>query len=273
MVGKILKKTKSILFANPRVLYESERHLVNKSFYFKGVNNKAVLLLHGWTAVPYELRRLGIYLNEAGYTVYGPMLSGHGTKPADLEKVTYEDWLNDSRRAYHKLKKEYAEVFVGGTSMGATLSIELAKENADIKGLILLATPYKIKLEKVGRILTIIFSWFKKYQKKFYPPTFGFKGTITRDISYQVYPIKSVLELGKLIELSRKDLEKIKQPCLIMQSSSDHIITRGSLKRIYEKISSNVKKKKYIKKSYHTFISDIKNEHVFEEILNFIKSI
>lgn len=273
MVKKLLKKTKNILFSSPRALYASEKHLVNKSFYFKGTNKRAILLLHGWTAVPYELRRLGMYLNESGYTVYGPMLSGHGTTHTDLEKIKYKDWLNDARKAYFKLKEDHQDVFVGGTSMGSTLSIELAKENKDIKGLILLATPYKIKMEKIMRILTIIFSWFRKYQKKFYPPTFGSRQTITRDISYQIYPIKSVLELGKLIEFSRKNLEKITQPCLMMQSSSDHIVTRGSLKRIYEKIGSTNKKKKYIKKSYHTFISDIKNEHVFEEILKFIESI
>lgn len=273
MVKKILEKTKGILFASPRTLCENEKHLINKSFYFKGTNNKAVLLLHGWTAVPYEFRRLGIYLNEAGYTVYAPMLSGHGTTYTDLEKVKYEKWIDDSQKAYFKLKKKHREVFVGGTSMGSTLAMQLAKENEDIRGLVLLATPYRIKFERIGKIWMLFISLFKKYQRKFYLPTFEARKTIIREISYQTYPIKSVLELGKLVKLSRRNLEKIKQPCLIMQSSSDYVIAQGSLRKIYKKIGSKNKKKKYIKKSYHTFISDIKNEHVFEEILKFIKSI
>lgn len=273
MVKKFINRTKGILFASPKLLYKNEKHLVNKTFYFKGKNNKAVLLLHGWTATPYELRRLAIYLNEAGYTVYGPMLRGHGTKPADLEKVTYLDWLEDARLAYEKLKRTHGKVFVGGTSLGGTVALSLAKEFKEIDGLILMATPYKIRMEKVGSFLVFLLSLFKKYKKKFYPPTFGSRKTITRIISYQTYPIKNVLEVGKLVNYSRKDLNEITQPCLIMQSSSDHIVARNSLAKIYKKIGSRVKKKKYVKRSYHTFISDIKNEHVFEDILKFIELI
>jgi carboxylesterase len=74
------------------------------------------------------------------------------------------------------------------------------------------------------------------------------------------------------MKIVRKELPKVKQPCLILQSSSDHIVTKNSLEEIYEKIGSKVKQKKYIKKAYHTFISDVKNEHVFEDILKFIKN-
>jgi esterase/lipase len=55
-----------------------------------------------------------------------------------------------------------------------------------------------------------------------------------------------------------------------MQSSIDHIVAKGSLEKIYNKISSVVKKKKYIEKAYHTFISDTRNENVFEDILHFL---
>jgi len=273
MVKKIIRKTKSILFANPKLLYENEKHLVNDDFYFKGTNKKAVLLLHGWTATPYELRRLGVFLNESGYTVYGPLLRGHGTKPSDLESVKFQDWLDDAKEAYLKLKSTHKKVFVGGTSMGGTVALCLAKEIDDIGGLILMATPYKIKMEKAMALAVWTASFFVKYKKKIYPPTFGSRKTITRIISYQTYPIKNVLELAKMVRCSRKDLWRIKRPCLIMQSSSDHIITKSSLKKIYDKINSKKKKKKYIKRSYHTFISDIKNEHVFVDILKFINSV
>jgi esterase/lipase len=56
-----------------------------------------------------------------------------------------------------------------------------------------------------------------------------------------------------------------------MQSTSDHVVSRNSCEKIYANIGSTVKQKKYIKRAYHTFISDIKNENVFEDILNFIE--
>lgn len=270
MVKRIFKKAKKVLFADPQLLYEEDRKLIKRPFYFKGDNKKAVLLLHGWSTTPYEIRRLGLFLNENGYTVHGPMLTGHGTEPSDLENVVYQDWIRDTQEAFDNLKKDHDEVFVGGTSMGATLTIQLAKSNRDIAGIILMATPYRLRFEEIASIFVKVVSRFKKYHKKFYPPTFGLSTTVTRLISYQRYPFKNVLELGKLVKLSRDNLDKITQPCLIMQSSSDHIVAKNSLMKIYNYIGSERKKKKYIKKAYHTFISDIKNEHVFDDILKFI---
>jgi len=72
------------------------------------------------------------------------------------------------------------------------------------------------------------------------------------------------------VRVARKKLYEVKQPCFIIQSKSDHIISKSSLEKIYAGIGSKMKQKKYIKRAYHTFISDIKNESVFEEILIFL---
>lgn len=267
----IYKKVKKVLFADPKLLYEEEKDLVNQPFYFQGTNGKAVLLIHGWTSVPYELRRLGRYLNDEGYTVSGPMLSGHGTVPANLENIKWTDWLKDVVVTYDELKKNNEKVYVAGTSIGANLAVILAKNKPDIAGLVLMAMPYKIKLEKAVILFAKFLKLFGKYKKKFYPPTFGVSTTITRLISYQTYPVESALETFELVKVSRKELPKIKQPCFLIQSKSDHVVAKKSLENNYEKISSKIKKKKYIKKVYHTFISDIKNEEVFEDILKFLE--
>jgi len=271
MVNETCDKIKGILSTDPKALYEEECDLVKNPFYFPGTNGRAVLLIHGWTDVSYEVRRLGRYLNENNYTAFGPMLKGHGTKPEDLENVRWEDWMCDVSKAYEELAKNHEKIFVVGTSMGANLAVMLAKNKPNISGIVLMAMPYKIKLERISVFIANIIKYFKKYIRKFYPPTFGAKTTITRLISYQTYPIKSALELYKLMKISRKVLPKVKQPCFILQSDSDHVIAKNSMEKIYEKISSKVKEKKYIHRAYHTFISDIRNEHIFEDILNFIE--
>jgi esterase/lipase len=134
-----------------------------------------------------------------------------------------------------------------------------------------MATPYKMRYESLGSFsVKLLLRMKKKYRKKFYPPTFGLSTTITRIISYQTYPVASVLEAFELVKEARKNIFKIMQPCLVMQSTHDHIVGKGSLEGIYSGIGSKIKRKKYIQKAYHTFISDIKNEHVFEDILNFL---
>ncbi len=272
MVKKIIQSLKNILFLDPKKIFLEEKEFINQPFYFKGTNGKGVLLVHGWTSTSYEVRRLGRYLNENGFTVMGPMLRGHGSKPEDLDDVKWQEWLRDLACSFEKLKKECTEVYVGGTSVGSTLSVLLATQKPEIKGLVLMATPYKIKAERalmfIGKIFRLI---HKKHIKKYYPPTFGSMTTITRLISYQTYSIKSAMETQRLIEFTRGKFSEIKQPCFLLQSRQDHVVSHRSLDRIYERIGSKVKKKKYISRAYHTFISDIKNEHIFEDILNFLK--
>jgi len=200
------------------------------------------------------------------------MLRGHGTVPEDLENVKWTDWLKDISSAYDELKKNHEKVYVAGTSIGANLTVMLAKNKPEISAVVLLAMPYKLRIEKIVILFAKFLMLLKKYNKKFYPPTFGVSTTITRVISYQTYPIKSSLEVIELIRITRKELPKVKQPSFIIQSSSDHIAAGNNLEMIYENIGSKIKEKRYVERAYHTFISDIKNENVFQDILNFLNS-
>src|SRR4051794_15236160 len=96
---------------NEQVLKEAEE------FYFAG-NNIGVLVIHGFTGSTQSMRLLGEKIAEAGYTVYGPRLTGHGTTPEDMEKASYQDWIKDVEDGFIKLKETCATVFVCGLSMG-----------------------------------------------------------------------------------------------------------------------------------------------------------
>ncbi|HHE45725.1 MAG TPA: alpha/beta fold hydrolase [Candidatus Moranbacteria bacterium] len=271
MLRKMYKKLKAVLLADSKLLCDrKERNLINKPFEFRGTNGRAILLIHGWTSTPYEVRKLGKYLNENGFTVSAPLLRGHGTVPKDLEKVKWTDWIKDITIAYNKLKKDYSQVYVIGTSLGANLAVILAKNKPSVSGLVLMAMPYKIRIERTMVLLAKLMSLFEKYNKKFYPPTFGVSTTMTRVISYQTYPISSAFEAFIPVKISRRILPKITQPCLVIQSSSDHVVARKNLEQIYASLGSKIKEKKHIKRAYHTFISDSKNGRVFKDILDFI---
>jgi alpha-beta hydrolase superfamily lysophospholipase len=51
------------------------------------------LLVHGLTDSPYSMRALGEDLRARGYYVLALRVPGHGTVPAGLIDVTWEDWL------------------------------------------------------------------------------------------------------------------------------------------------------------------------------------
>jgi alpha-beta hydrolase superfamily lysophospholipase len=51
------------------------------------------LLVHGLTDSPYSMRTIGENLRRRGYYVVALRVPGHGTVPAGLTDVTWEDWL------------------------------------------------------------------------------------------------------------------------------------------------------------------------------------
>lgn len=65
----------------------------------EGVPRGAAVLLHGLTDSPYSLRHIGRHYQAAGYLVVGIRLPGHGTVPAGLTGVVWEDWVAATRLA------------------------------------------------------------------------------------------------------------------------------------------------------------------------------
>jgi alpha-beta hydrolase superfamily lysophospholipase len=95
-------------------------HLDSSPFLFEG-GPCGVLLLHGFTATPVEVKLVGRYLHQRGYTVSGPLLPGHGTTIESINACRWRDWVDHAARAYAELAARCARVFVGGESLAAIL--------------------------------------------------------------------------------------------------------------------------------------------------------
>jgi carboxylesterase len=97
-------------------------------FYFKGSGEKGVLLIHGLTGAPAEMRFMGKVLNRIGFTVYAPTLAGHCKDAAALEATKYEDWLDSLRGPLSRLKREVRHVYTAGICVGGALGLLLAHQ-------------------------------------------------------------------------------------------------------------------------------------------------
>jgi alpha-beta hydrolase superfamily lysophospholipase len=100
----------------------------NKSFEMRVDNPRGgVLMLHGLTDSPYSLRVLAEKLHEQGFWVVGLRLPGHGTIPAELKKVRWQDWAAAVRIGVGHLQKKIgrgAPLYMVGYSNGAALAVE-----------------------------------------------------------------------------------------------------------------------------------------------------
>ncbi len=81
-----------------------------------------VLLLHGYTATPQQMRGWAMAFAQAGFAVEVPLLPGHGTVPDDLVDTQWADYLHCADTAYRRLAEHHQRVFVGGLCMGANLA-------------------------------------------------------------------------------------------------------------------------------------------------------
>ena len=107
---------------------------------------KGVLLLHGLTGAPAEMRLVGRRLTRAGFTVETPLLAGHGHDKQTLVRTTWRDWLQSVREAYLDLAARVDEVYVAGICVGGALGLALCAEFPQIKA----AAVYSMTFEYDG---------------------------------------------------------------------------------------------------------------------------
>jgi len=251
--------------------YHDDLSIINKPFHLKGTCDTCVILVHGWTSTPYEMRVLGEQLNKEGFAVDAPLLSGHGTKPEHLEHVIWEQWVNDVDRAYKRIKKQYKKVYLGGMSLGGSLSLHVAAQNKDVDGLILMSTPYRMKHERVGLFAAHITRKFVSYKKKYYPRMLNAQPSITQLISYQQYPMNSAFEAFEAIKQTHHKLYNITQPVFLIQPKKDHLVSSGSAEEIYKRVQSEKKEMRFIEKASHNFMGNGNHAEVFDSVIYFIK--
>jgi carboxylesterase len=96
-------------------------------FFFEG-GRSGVLLIHGLTGTPMEMRLLGKGLNRAGFTVHGMQLAGHCGNVEDLLATGWRDWYASVEQAADAMLGKVDHLFVGGLSMGALLALKLAAD-------------------------------------------------------------------------------------------------------------------------------------------------
>lgn len=90
-----------------------------------------VLLLHGLTDSPYSLRRIGEMFARSGFYVLSLRMPGHGTIPAELNRIEWRDWQAAAElgaRHVAGVLESQQPFYVVGYSNGATLALNYTLE-------------------------------------------------------------------------------------------------------------------------------------------------
>lgn len=192
----------------------------------------AVLLVHGFTATPWEMRPFGTALAEAGYLAMGICLPGHGTTPDDLAERRCEEWLKEVTKGYEALTTRHQRIYGVGMSTGSLLLLALAEHRA-ISGLVLLS-PFLRLRHRLAPLVGIL-RFFKRYQH--------------RDVSeslathyYRKRPLNGVYQIYRVIRRIRHGLGRISAPTLIFSARGDKTVDAASAHDLFRDLGSQHKR-------------------------------
>ncbi|NGP46049.1 alpha/beta fold hydrolase [Bacillaceae bacterium SIJ1] len=237
-----------------------------EAFYYPG-NEVGVLVIHGFTGTTQSMHSVGKQIADAGYTVYGPRLTGHGTNPEDMEQATYRDWIDDVEAGLEKVKETCSKVFVVGLSMGGALTLYLAENHPEIAGIVPINAAvdmgafkqsYNALRESGERFVAGIGSDIKKDGVK--------------ELAYEQTPVKAMGELVELMKIVKGDLTKIEVPALVLSSTVDHVVPPENSQTIYKSIASEDKHIVMLENSYHVATLDHDEPLIVSQCLTFIKT-
>ena len=238
-----------------------------ESFFLQG-GAHGVLLIHGFTGSPAELLLLGQYLNIKGLTVLGVRLAGHGTDEYDLSRMNKEDWLASVYDGYSILNGCCDKISIVGHSMGALLALNIAAVKNDINRLVTLAAPIFID-ETLGlKFLPSREKSINQYIRKRPRKIKNVPPAVNR--TYRLISLIAVHELLELIEMTKKNLPKVKTPILILHGREDHTTKIESADYIFDNISSLQKQINLIDNMGHLLPLREGREKVFQLTANFL---
>ena len=242
-------------------------HLDPAAFFLEG-GPVGVLLIHGFTGSPPEMRLIGDYLHQQGCTVSGPLLPGHGTTVEDMNRCRWIEWTGHAEGALAELQVRCETVFVGGLSMGSLLALYLAAHHPELAG----AVAYSPAVWPADRLiyLTPALKYVIRVKPKGGESDLSDPEADRRLWSYEDDPAFAAHELLRLIHQVRRLLPRITCPVLLVHSTGDTAIHPASACRTYERIGSADKELVTLHNSGHCITVDSEWEVVAEKTWEFI---
>lgn len=239
-------------------------------FFLPG-NETGILLIHGFTGTPREMRFMGDYLNRMGFTCLGIRLAGHATKLEDLEHVKWQDWYGDVLNGIELLRSCTSRVFLAGLSMGGVLTLLAAARCQGISGAITMSTPFT--LGKDWRLK------FAPYIKRIIKTADKFgndwldKEMYSHHLEYPAFSTPGLVELMKMMKLTRESLPLIRIPVCLLHSKTDAGVPIENMVQIHGLIGSEWKEMVTIETGSHTMTCDSERQTVFEHAFRFIQKV
>ncbi|MEI6227688.1 MAG: alpha/beta fold hydrolase [Methylophilaceae bacterium] len=268
--------------------------LLGENGFIERKGSVGVLLVHGLTGTPTEMKQYGRVIARQGFTVACPELAGHCATIEALTATQWQDWYQSIEDAFDALKQECEHVYVSGLSMGALIALLLAaKKGHQVAGVILLSTTFFYdgwnvpKLKRALLLPLVLYTPLKYFMQWEETSPYGIKDERVRamvhailenrdhqaadKIGYFKTPATVILESVRLIKAAKKALKNVVSPTLIVHSTEDDM---ASLKNAYytqAHIASKTVETFFVDDTYHVLTLDKRKDDVAKRAAKFCK--
>ena len=267
-------------------------------FLLEGTGEHArtgVLLVHGLTGTPNEMRLLAKGLNKAGFTVYAVQLAGHCGTIDDLVATRWQDWYTSVLAGAERFTPQVDRLVVGGLSMGSVLSLALAEERPDlVAGVCALSTTFRHDgwsipaYTKLGDVLLPIFRALGLFRHRVFMemPPYGIKDeALRKHVVAQMQsgdsaaaglpgnPWWSIVEMHRLSARVLKRLGAIRSPCLVIHAANDDISAASNAHDIVRGVTQAPVELLLLDDSYHMITIDRERRAVIARTAAFVARI
>jgi carboxylesterase len=238
-------------------------------FFFPG-NRVGCLLVHGFTGAPKEMRWMGEYLGDQGYTILGVRLAGHATRLEDMMRMHWQDWFASVEDGYYLLKGCVDQVFIIGLSMGGILSLLFASQHP-VSGVVAMSTPYALPDDPrlpFLRILSVLMPTVKKG-----PPDWHNPEASKDHVDYPYNPTRGIIQLRDLLAEMRSALPSVRAPTLIIHSRQDGSVAPVNAEQIFTALGSPKKQLFWVENSGHLIPREPDRLLAFTKVNEFILTV
>jgi carboxylesterase len=230
-----------------------------------------VLLLHGFTSSPAEVRPLADFLAAQGYTVSSPLLAGHGTSPDDLRGTSWHDWVTSAEAGMAPLQAAgCTRIALVGLSLGGTISLYLAAHHpADYLAVVTMNSPVYLP-----PIFEPALRWLGTGPLPFFDKGISDgveNGPARHALTYTRTPLESVSALVAFLNEVNTHLARIVTPTLVIYSRGDRLVLPFNAMHIYGTIATPDKHLMVLHRAKHVVTIGAEAPRVFAAIHSFLQ--
>lgn len=241
-------------------------------FWLPASREIGVLLIHGFTGSPAEVRGLGDRLQQAGISALGVRLPGHGTSVEDLLHYGRRSWVREAQQGFQALSTECQSVVICGMSMGGTIALNLAASGPQphLRGVVAMAAPVRLLdyRYRPSELLALLNRW-----REWGAPDIKDRSRWATHVGYHLAPPSTTVQLIRLVHETYDRLPEVKVPILVLQSHNDHTVMPVNVHWLLDRVGSAERQVVWLENSHHVITVDYDAEHVADEVIAFVRRV